>query len=452
VSAWIAACSGKDLHPFDCNTGRAECSCLKDDTCYDGLVCNDRHLCVRPELANAGMSGRGGASGGATSRSGHGGAGPKTLPSMDTTGGTDAGGDGGGVDQPAGTNGEGGAPNGGKGGSFARGGSSAHGGAGAMSGAGATSGAGAVSAAGGTSGGGGTAGAGGTAGMGGTSGTGGTAGSVGVAGTGGSAGTDGASGAGAGGNGASAGTTGTSGNGGRSGASGSGGASGMTGGGHGGGGGSGGNCTEITLPATMALRDVAHVPDYADYQYRLAQIGNPQADFFLAIFYGPTAGYDGDQHGTFTLGTGTDANFQTCGRCALVEQDSGSGQAAYFFASKGTVNVASDSDQLNGFPDVTFSDVTLVEVTINQQTSLSTPVPGGRCLHLASGSVSFPSGWTCDPNDYASGAAHDCDCGCGVRDGDCTGATLSACDYCHCPGDNNCSNSSVRTTNNALCQ
>jgi hypothetical protein len=106
---------------------------------------------------------------------------------------------------------------------------------------------------------------------------------------------------------------------------------------------------------------------------------------------------------------------------------------------------------MNGFPTVTLSDVTLVEVTIDDDSNVSTPVAGGRCLHLTSGSMSFPSGWTCDPDYYA--ADDGCDCGCGVHDGDCTNSTVNACDYCHCSGDElDCSSTSVRSTNNALCQ
>ena len=39
-----------------------------------------------------------------------------------------------------------------------------------------------------------------------------------------------------------------------------------------------------------------------------------------------------------------------------------------------------------GKVDMTFTDVTLVEVTIDTVTLVSTPVPNGLCLHLASAS------------------------------------------------------------------
>jgi hypothetical protein len=203
----------------------------------------------------------------------------------------------------------------------------------------------------------------------------------------------------------------------------------------------------------MYFRDVSQAPDLVDYDYRINAIGGSSPDYVYVEFYGPGVDptFDGDKKGSFTLGSGKEANFETCARCVLAEQDSGGSGDALFFASGGTMVIASGSDQMHGFPTVTFSDVTLVEVTLDDTTSVSTPVPNGRCLHLASGSMSFPSAWTCDPDYYA--ADDGCDCGCGVRDGDCTNGTVNACEFCHCSGDQaDCSVTSVRSTNNALCQ
>jgi hypothetical protein len=303
------------------------------------------------------------------------------------------------------------------------------------------------------SGGGGTVSTGGTAGVGGTAGAGGTAG---ITGTGGSAGGGAASGmGGSAGMGAGAGMGASGGTGGTAGAGGAGGKAGSAG--NGGSAGSGGHCTEITLPSTMALRDLTDAPDYVDYEYRTNSIGLTTganaADYFYVEFYGAGLGYDGAQTGTFTLGTGEESNFETCSRCVLTDQDRGDAAGASFFASAGTMVIASNSDQMNGFPVVTFTDVTLVEVNIDNVTNISTPVLGGRCLHLATGSMSFPTGWTCDPSWYAAGPNDGCDCGCGVRDPDCANGTVAACDFCHCSGDTaDCSTTSVRSSNNAVCQ
>ncbi len=52
------------------------------------------------------------------------------------------------------------------------------------------------------------------------------------------------------------------------------------------------------------------------------------------------------------------------------------------------------------------------------------PVNNSRCTPF--------SGWTCDPSYY--GNLDGCDCGCGIRDPDCNGQPLSACEYCDSPG------------------
>jgi len=428
VGAWLGACSGSEKNQFDCAVGQADCSCNADLTCAVGLVCNNRHQCVAPSGAagragagNAGGGDANGATGGATATNGgattnggsggkstgHGAAGGTKATIGDTGGDTSSAGD-----TSAGMSGEAGQASGGTtgGSGGATGGSS---GAGAMSGAGGSESQGGGAGTGGTS----------AAGSGGTD----------TAGSGGTAGTGGANASGGAGNG------------------------GFAGGAHGGAGGTagaGGNCTEITITSTMAIRDLTKAPNAVDYEYQTNNIGLTvgmnTADLFILDFYAGKT-YDGDQTGTFTLGTGEEANYQTCARCALVDQDSGNNAEALFFASSGTLVVASDSDQMNGFPKVTLSDVTFVEVTINNQTFVSTPVHNGRCLHLASADVSFPTGWTCDPSHYS--ANDGCDCGCGVRDGDCGSAMRSACDTCNCSGDaHNCSHTSVNPMNNAVCQ
>jgi hypothetical protein len=473
LGAWIAACSGKQKNDFDCTSGTLDCSCRADDGCDDGLVCNARHLCVTHGASDAGgTSGVSGQAGGASSRAGRGNTGTGATDGGENTGATGAG-EAGAAGEPmngaGGSSGRGGAMNGAGGARAGRGGGSALGGRGGVAGLAGSAETGGVaetagnggSAAGaagnggvsGAAGNGGVSGAGGTAGNGGfgaVSGAGGTAGSGGFGAVSGAGGQVGAGGlAGSGGTSGAGGVGGVYGSGGLGGLSGRGGASGK--GGRAGGGGSGGNCTEITLPSGMTLRDLTQAPSAVDYEYRINALGNSSPDYFFADFYGPRAGYDGDAKGSFTLGTGVDANFSSCGRCMLAEQDDGSAQQALFFASSGTIDVASASDQLNGFPQVTLTNVTLVEVTIDNRTNISTPVPGGRCLHLASGSLSFPSGWTCATQNYA--AADGCDCGCGVEDGDCASVASDSCDFCHCPGDTlNCKTTSVRTTNNALCQ
>jgi hypothetical protein len=405
---WMGACSSSNRSEFDCATGQLACNCGPQQQCVHGLVCNNHNLCV----ADDGVGG--------TNAAG-------------TTGDGATGGDlgSGATGATGGGAGRGAAGNGATGGGAGRGGSNAGdagtaGSEAGMGGAGMSGDAGQPGA-GGSSGG--MSGAGGTAGIGGTGG----------AGAGGTAGISGSGGAGAGG---TAGGAGLGGAGGKAG----GGAGGKGGGGKGG---SGGKCTEITTTTTMVLRDVTGAPDHTRYEYRTNAIGSGQPDD-LVLDFRATDGLTGEQTGNFTLGTGADANTETCSRCILVDQDMGAGNEALFLASSGSLAIDSTSHQMIGYPVGTLTNVTFVEVSVDDQ-GVSTPVTNGRCLHLASLDVAFPSAWTCPADWYANGDA--CDCGCGARDGDCTSANVSACDFCYCPNDaTDCSTNSVRNGNNALCQ
>jgi hypothetical protein len=116
--------------------------------------------------------------------------------------------------------------------------------------------------------------------------------------------------------------------------------------------------------------------------------------------------------------------------------------------------VDSASFQMVGYPNVTLSDVTLEEVTVDFNSGLSTPVNGGRCLHLADATLYIPpeppAGWDC-PDAYYFDT--DCDCGCGVIDAACFSSSLvGACDVCPaegCAADTDCHE--IDIDDNAVC-
>lgn len=207
-------------------------------------------------------------------------------------------------------------------------------------------------------------------------------------------------------------------------------------------------CTTITVGPDMYLNDIGEAPDFAAYLYETSPLGAAgDLDLLNVLFYASTqsSGYDGEDKGIFQLGTGIDANFETCARCVLVEQDYDSTLVIYF-ATAGTLDVATTSDQMNGAPQATLTGVTLREVTIDS--TVSTLVPNGRCLQLAAAVVQLPPTWTCSNGSYASDDG--CDCGCGARDGDCTDAAATSCDTCHCASDtSDCS--AVVSIDNAIC-
>jgi hypothetical protein len=91
-----------------------------------------------------------------------------------------------------------------------------------------------------------------------------------------------------------------------------------------------------------------------------------------------------DDTGTFDLtSSGVNDNFQTCGQCVLVYSDVLLNEAdRFYFQSAGTITVDSEPGPFSGGLNATLTDVRLREVTINEYTYLSEPVPEGGCLLL----------------------------------------------------------------------
>lgn len=185
------------------------------------------------------------------------------------------------------------------------------------------------------------------------------------------------------------------------------------------GGGSGGGgtveCTEITSD---------------DFAYMGAGM------FGLPYYYGggtnPTLGsdlddllyfqvYDPELTGSIDLATGDQANFATCTACLLVIEDAPEegDPARIYYQQSGTVDLGSTTPY---YIAGSFSDVTLVEVTLNEETGESMPVAGGACLTISDLSFDIQppvAGWECDPLWYDAGSEDLCDCECGVYDPDC---------------------------------
>jgi hypothetical protein len=218
-------------------------------------------------------------------------------------------------------------------------------------------------------------------------------------------------------------------------------------------GGGSGPCLEIT-PSAFHRLDADGLYGWFEAPITPDQ-GGMAPDMLEIQFIGAAAdpSLDGDQNGTFDLGSGGNTNYSTCSQCVYVLVDRKSSVKA-FFQSSGTIDVRADSDTVHGAVDATLTDVTLIEVTFDPS-EVTDPVPGGACLHITSAEVVRslvppPPAWTCDALFYGDGR---CSCGCGVIDVDCPDSTLQSCEFCQdtgscsmsaCPGD-------IDPTNNALC-
>jgi hypothetical protein len=96
-----------------------------------------------------------------------------------------------------------------------------------------------------------------------------------------------------------------------------------------------------------------------------------------------------------------------------------------FFQKTGTMTLSEDPTT-TGHLVGTITNLSLIEVTIDQSTFLSTPVPGGQCLRIADVTLNddaVPDAWSCAKTAYRDGM---CDCMCGVSDPDCNASNFPA--------------------------
>ena len=223
----------------------------------------------------------------------------------------------------------------------------------------------------------------------------------------------------------------------------------------GGGAGGGANCTPITFDQLYYDQDHG----FAEYAGVLSpSIGAAEDDgLFLQLYPSATTT---TWSGMVDLASAENSNYLTCSTCILVAKDidTNGDPVKWFYPSSGTVDFGSVSMDYNTdffgkiIGDGAFTNVTLVEVTIDENTAESTPVVGGECLTITQPIQMDGAGWTCDPSYYDDGFY--CDCGCGVVDPDCADASIASCDFC----DEGCDSvvcddpsSIINPTNNAVC-
>ena len=131
-------------------------------------------------------------------------------------------------------------------------------------------------------------------------------------------------------------------------------------------------CLELSLASAVNSNGPRH-----DVEITAPALGTEAIDLLFLEFYSPATG-------TFDLASGHNTNYSTCQQCVLAFVDEGAGPL--FFQQGGTLEV-NGGQPMNSILDAELFDVTLVEVTIDFESFVSTPVPGGDCLHITSASL-----------------------------------------------------------------
>ncbi len=130
--------------------------------------------------------------------------------------------------------------------------------------------------------------------------------------------------------------------------------------------------------------------------------------------------------GSTFLGLEAESNYQTCSRCLLVGQKS---SGKMFLADDGILELSTFQV---GSTTGSITDMHFVEVTIDDETNLSTVVEGGDCLTLDAlrfDTSKPPNGWECSAEQYTDSQCH---CGCGLVDPWCDDETSSWCEVDTC--------------------
>lgn len=139
----------------------------------------------------------------------------------------------------------------------------------------------------------------------------------------------------------------------------------------------GSGCTELTLSDWRLLENGELEGGYTSYQATPAPLSDGVHVLYLTM--------NGDDR-TQVVDLAEDDNDQLriCQHCVfLADAD----DQATFMASRGTMDVRAVSFE-TGAVDLTLTDVTLVEVTVDDS-GTSTPVDGGRCMRLATAELSI---------------------------------------------------------------
>lgn len=173
-------------------------------------------------------------------------------------------------------------------------------------------------------------------------------------------------------------TTSTSGTGGAGGGTSSAGGGGATSG-EGGAGGEGGSssCTPVTLGEALL---VDADPTASSIAYDLLGL-DASKEHVLYLEFFDIAG--AQTTGSFDLGAAPDDNYETCAHCLIAFEDVNGAAPTVFYPAKGTLHVTTADTLYTGASAGTFEGVELVEVTLDE--TITTPVPGGRCLSLGGG-------------------------------------------------------------------
>jgi hypothetical protein len=144
-----------------------------------------------------------------------------------------------------------------------------------------------------------------------------------------------------------------------------------------GGAGGGPACTPVTLGA-LELTDTE--PGGSSLTFALGGLAAGQDHYLFLEFFDQSGAQTA---GSFDVSQAPDDNYSTCAHCVLVFENFNDASPTAYYPESGSIDVSEPDVSYTGESSGTLTNLRLVEVTIAQ--TVTTPVPNGACLSLASG-------------------------------------------------------------------
>lgn len=142
-----------------------------------------------------------------------------------------------------------------------------------------------------------------------------------------------------------------------------------------------GECTGLSIEANTM--EAYYMEDYQVYSYYVTVSETTDVNFEF---------YDVTPVGEYSLiSEGVNDNYSSCMQCVTAYDYNAAGDAIEktFFQSQGTLVVSTGEPLETGDFTGTIANVKLVEVTIADETFLSTPVANGKCYEIETGVLSL---------------------------------------------------------------
>lgn len=124
---------------------------------------------------------------------------------------------------------------------------------------------------------------------------------------------------------------------------------------------------------------------FVDFYAEELNVSVEYASLYLALYADYGVFSNGLKTGTFSL-SGEESSDATCGACLQIYASASAEEGMFFMPTSGSLNLTSIAGRITG----SLSNVSLVEVNVDEDTGETTPVSGGCTTQIVSASFDAP--------------------------------------------------------------